>query len=262
MPAVRHHGRRIPRNETSESNHVTLLRLGSFFLFWQLSHLFLGANLQPCRRLRLHYFPSRTRRSTAPFEPKLSIRGGICCMELFYRHFYTVGEPELETCKEISLAAVLELGHAAQGMAGKAHTYTRTSPVVAFTANTILSPCFHCPKITPDILFPSCLANLCSVHLLARVRTYKRITVPVMAASLSISDTDSAGSAEPKATGKQAHHLLEDVDVSRAYVPMLVCCFISGLTDATIYNSEILDPARPRRAACYYENSPADLPIA
>ena len=29
---------------------------------------------------------------------------------------------------------------------------------------------------------------------------------------------------------------LQDVDISRAYLPLLVCCFISGLTDGTIYN--------------------------
>lgn len=28
----------------------------------------------------------------------------------------------------------------------------------------------------------------------------------------------------------------KEVDTKHAYIPMLVCCFISGLTDGTIYN--------------------------
>ncbi|OAA70426.1 DUF1275 domain protein [Cordyceps fumosorosea ARSEF 2679] len=30
---------------------------------------------------------------------------------------------------------------------------------------------------------------------------------------------------------------LKEVDVKRAYLPMLACCFVSGLTDGTIYNA-------------------------
>lgn len=32
---------------------------------------------------------------------------------------------------------------------------------------------------------------------------------------------------------------LKDVDTKRAYIPMLVCSFISGLTDGTIYNGTL-----------------------
>ncbi|KAF4587136.1 DUF1275 domain protein [Ophiocordyceps camponoti-floridani] len=31
--------------------------------------------------------------------------------------------------------------------------------------------------------------------------------------------------------------ILEDLDVRLAYLPLLVCCFVSGLTDGTIYNA-------------------------
>lgn len=30
----------------------------------------------------------------------------------------------------------------------------------------------------------------------------------------------------------------EHVDLERAYIPLLACCFVSGLTDGTIYNGE------------------------
>lgn len=32
--------------------------------------------------------------------------------------------------------------------------------------------------------------------------------------------------------------LWEDVDLKYAYLPLLLCCFISGLTDGTIYNGK------------------------
>lgn len=32
---------------------------------------------------------------------------------------------------------------------------------------------------------------------------------------------------------------LQDVDTSFAYLPLLLCCFISGLTDGTIYNGKL-----------------------
>lgn len=35
-----------------------------------------------------------------------------------------------------------------------------------------------------------------------------------------------------------AKYLLE-VDTKRAYLPLLVCCFLSGLTDGTIYNGTL-----------------------
>ncbi len=31
---------------------------------------------------------------------------------------------------------------------------------------------------------------------------------------------------------------LKEVDTKNAFIPMLVCCFVSGLTDGTIYNGE------------------------
>lgn len=31
----------------------------------------------------------------------------------------------------------------------------------------------------------------------------------------------------------------EHVDLEFAYIPLLACCFVSGLTDGTIYNGEL-----------------------
>lgn len=56
-----------------------------------------------------------------------------------------------------------------------------------------------------------------------------------------LSDSENGGTAkELKPTSKQsiARALLEDVDVRFAYLPLLTCCYISGLTDATIYNGK------------------------
>ncbi len=34
----------------------------------------------------------------------------------------------------------------------------------------------------------------------------------------------------------------KEVDTKHAYIPMLVCCFVSGLTDGTIYNGTLGRP--------------------
>lgn len=38
---------------------------------------------------------------------------------------------------------------------------------------------------------------------------------------------------------------LVEVDTKRAYIPLLVCCFLSGLTDGTIYKGMTIAPENP-----------------
>lgn len=49
----------------------------------------------------------------------------------------------------------------------------------------------------------------------------------------SDSDTDRQSNEEKKPVVKK---LSQNVDLEFAYLPMLACCFVSGLTDGTIYN--------------------------
>jgi hypothetical protein len=50
----------------------------------------------------------------------------------------------------------------------------------------------------------------------------------------SDSDTDRQSKDEKPVVKR----LSENVDLEFAYLPMLACCFVSGLTDGTIYNGE------------------------
>lgn len=54
--------------------------------------------------------------------------------------------------------------------------------------------------------------------------------------STATSDTESGGQTAPKPARTITQRLSEELDVSKAFIPMLVCCFLSGLTDGTIYN--------------------------
>lgn len=56
----------------------------------------------------------------------------------------------------------------------------------------------------------------------------------------SSSDSENGGNATPKINPPRGivHKMREELDVNYAYVIMLVCCFISGLTDGTIYNGK------------------------
>jgi hypothetical protein len=33
-------------------------------------------------------------------------------------------------------------------------------------------------------------------------------------------------------------HFAEEVDVASGYYPLLICCFVTGLTDGTLYNGQ------------------------
>ncbi|GAO18636.1 hypothetical protein UVI_02058700 [Ustilaginoidea virens] len=52
-------------------------------------------------------------------------------------------------------------------------------------------------------------------------------------------DPDSDSPAEGNKSARQSK-LREDVDLDLAYLPMLACCFVSGLTDGTIYNGNTI----------------------
>lgn len=49
---------------------------------------------------------------------------------------------------------------------------------------------------------------------------------------------DSDKTDQPSKNGKLWDKLSENVDLEHAYIPLLACCFVSGLTDGTIYNGE------------------------
>lgn len=48
------------------------------------------------------------------------------------------------------------------------------------------------------------------------------------------SDSDTDG--QSKEELPVAKRLSQNVDLEFAYLPLLACCFVSGLTDGTIYN--------------------------
>ncbi len=50
------------------------------------------------------------------------------------------------------------------------------------------------------------------------------------------SEQDSESGQPIKTRPTATKRLLEEVDTRLAYLPLLVCCFITGLTDGTIYN--------------------------
>lgn len=56
--------------------------------------------------------------------------------------------------------------------------------------------------------------------------------------SNSNSDTESAGGPQIKPARTMTQRISEELDTTLAFIPMLVCCFISGLTDGTIYGGE------------------------
>ncbi|PHH89361.1 hypothetical protein CDD83_6207 [Cordyceps sp. RAO-2017] len=51
------------------------------------------------------------------------------------------------------------------------------------------------------------------------------------------SQPDSENGGPLKERQGLVRRVLEDVDITLAYLPLLVCCFVSGLTDGTIYNA-------------------------
>lgn len=53
------------------------------------------------------------------------------------------------------------------------------------------------------------------------------------------SEQDSESGQPMKSRPSATERLLENVDIRLAYLPLLVCCFITGLTDGTIYNGKI-----------------------
>lgn len=53
--------------------------------------------------------------------------------------------------------------------------------------------------------------------------------------SSSGSDTESAGAPVIKPARTLTQRISEELDIKLAFIPMLICCFISGLTDGTIY---------------------------
>lgn len=42
----------------------------------------------------------------------------------------------------------------------------------------------------------------------------------------------------PSLGGHLYAHLSEKVETRAGYIPLLICCFVTGLTDGTVYNGE------------------------
>jgi hypothetical protein len=50
---------------------------------------------------------------------------------------------------------------------------------------------------------------------------------------------DPTLSPRDESTSRKYHlgkHFSEEVDTAAGYIPLLICCFVTGLTDGTLYN--------------------------